>query len=127
MKPPVLLSERPAVPAFVASVVVPIVFGVVTGVALGINEAAYLVLSVLGIAGGYFAGLEHDVAEEGIYRGLVGGLLFGTTILITNGLIGEEPKAHLPDPETLLIAITAGFGVLLGWLGARSRAKRRRA
>lgn len=122
---PVLLSKRSAGPAFVASVVVPVVFGAITGFVLGVSEIAYLVLSVLGIAGGYVAGLEHDVAEEGIYRGLVGGLLFGTSILVTHGLLGEEPKAELPVPETLLIVITAVLGMLLGWLGARSRAKRR--
>jgi hypothetical protein len=121
---PVLLSDRPDGQGLIASMVVPILFGVVTGWALGVSEIGYLVLSLLGIAGGYFAGLEHDYPIDGVYRGMLGGLLFGSAILVTNGLIDKEPEAHLPDPETLLIVITAGFGTLLGWLGARSRAKR---
>lgn len=121
---PVLLSDRPDGQGLIASMVVPILFGVVTGWALGVSEIGYLVLSLLGIAGGYFAGLEHDYPIDGVYRGMLGGLLFGSSILITNGLIDKEPKAELPHPETLLIVITAGLGCLLGWLGARSRSKR---
>jgi hypothetical protein len=120
---PVLLSDRPEGQGLIVSMVVPILFGVVTGWALGVSEIGYLVLSLLGIAGGYFAGLEHDYPIDGVYRGMLGGLLFGSAILITNGVIDKEPEAHLPDPETLLIVITAGAGTILGWLGARSRAK----
>lgn len=118
----VLLADRPPAQEFVAAVVGPVVFGVLTGWVLGVSEPIYLVLSVLGIGGGYLAGMEHDVALEGVYRGLLGGLLFGSSILITHGLIGGPPEAELPDPEALLIAITAAFGTLLGWLGARRRA-----
>ncbi|CAA9471387.1 MAG: hypothetical protein AVDCRST_MAG30-136 [uncultured Solirubrobacteraceae bacterium] len=102
----------------------PIALGVVAGIALGINEIAYLVLSLVGIVGGYFAGLEHDSPREGFHRGLVGGLLFGVTILLTHGLTGKEAKAELPDPEILVVVITTVFGVVLGALGARSRRKR---
>ena len=121
---PVLLSDRPNGQGLFVAMVVPILFGVLTGWMLGISEPGYLVLSLLGIAGGYFAGLEHDYPIDGVYRGMLGGLLFGSSILITNGLIDTEPEAELPDPETLLIVITAGAGTVLGWLGARSRAKR---
>jgi len=118
-----LLRSRPVPLALVLAVVVPIVFGVITGFALGINEIAYLVLSLLGIAGGYFAGYEHDGPGEGALRGLVGGSLFGGFILLTNDLIGEEPKAELPDPKILLLVLTTGLGVILGALGGRRRAK----
>jgi len=121
---PVLLSDRPNGQGVVVAMVVPIAFGALAGWALGVSEIGYLVLALLGIAGGYVAGLEHDYPIDGVYRGMLGGLLFGSSILITNGLIDKEPKAELPHPETLLIVITAGFGLLLGWLGARSRAKR---
>jgi hypothetical protein len=121
---PVLLSDRPEGQGLIVSMVVPVVFGALAGWALGVSEPAYLVLALLGIAGGYFAGLEHDYPIDGVYRGMLGGLLFGSAILITNGILDKEPEAHLPDPETLLIAITAAFGTVLGWLGARSRAKR---
>jgi hypothetical protein len=120
--PPPLLYSRPAAEEFVVAVVVPVVFGVITGLTLGWSEAVYLVLQVAGIAGGFLAGMEHDVALEGVYRGLLGGLLFGSSILIANGVAGAAPKADLPDPTVLLIAITASAGTLLGFLGARRRA-----
>ena len=51
-------------------------------------------------------------------------LLFGLGILLANGIIDKEPKAELPDPEVLLIVITAGFGAGLGALGGRLRDRR---
>jgi hypothetical protein len=122
---PVLLSDRPDGQGLVVAMVVPILFGVLAGWLLGVSEIGYLVVSVVAIGGGYFAGLEHDYAIDGVYRGMLGGLLFGSSILITHGLIDKEPKAELPDPEALVIAITAGAGTILGWLGARSRAKKK--
>ncbi len=118
-----LLRSRPVPLALVLAVVVPIVFGAICGYVLGINEIAYVVLSLLGIAGGYFAGYEHDGPGEGALRGLVGGSLFGGFILLTKELTGEEPKAELPDPEILLLVLTTGLGVILGALGGRRRAK----
>ena len=127
MKQPELLSDRPDGQGLIVSMVIPLVFGLITGYVLGVSEIGYLVLSLLGIAGGYLAGMEHDYAIDGVYRGMLGGLLFGFGILLMHGLLDEEPKAELPDPEILVIAITAGFGTLLGWLGARRRQKGRLA
>ena len=124
---PVLLSDRPDGQGLIASMVVPVAFGAITGWLLGVSEIGYLILALLGIAGGYLAGMEHDYPIDGIYRGVLGGLLFGSSILITNGIIDKEPKAHLPDPETLLIVITTVAGAILGWLGARTRAKQEAA
>ena len=98
--------------------------GIIAGVTLGASEVLYLVISIVAIAAGYLAGMEHSGAVEGFYRGLIGGLLFGTTILLTNAVTGAEPKADLPEPAVWLIAITTVFGVLLGTLGGRARARR---
>ena len=118
-----LLRERSHGAEMALVIVVPIIFGAITGYFLGQSEAVYTVLALAGILGGLVAGLEHEGALEGFYRGLLGGLLFGTAILVTNGLLEEEPKAHLPDPETLLIVITgtlgAGLGALGGWMRER--------
>jgi hypothetical protein len=103
---------------------VPAVFGLVTGLVLGVSEVGYLVLSLLGIAGGYFAGLEHRGAEEGVVRGVTGGLLFGTFILVGKEISGSDPKADLPHPEILLVVITTVAGALLGALGGRMRGRR---
>src|SRR5918911_4007254 len=121
---PHLLRARPIGLQVVLAGVVPAAFGAICGWLLGVNEVAYLVASILAIAGGYGAGLEHDGAGEGAIRGFVGGSLFGGLILIVHNATGEEATAELPDPEALLLVITVGFGVLLGALGGRARHKR---
>ena len=121
---PKLLRDRTNAEEAIAVIVVPLLFGAVTGWVLGLSVPVYLVLSLLGILGGFAAGLEHEYGLEGFYRGLLGGLLFGLGILLANGIIDKEPKAHLPDPEVLLIVITGGLGALLGALGGRMRDKR---
>ena len=118
---PHLFRERPVGLQVVLAGFIPALFGVVVGWMLGINEIAYLVLSFLAIAGGYAAGMEHDGAGEGAIRGMVGGALFGSFILLTHNAIGDEAEAELPHPEILLVAITTAFGVGLGARGGRRR------
>jgi hypothetical protein len=121
---PTLLKDRSnAEEAFIV-VAIPLLFGAVTGWVLGLSEPIYLLLSLIGILGGLVAGLEHEYGLEGFYRGLMGGLLFGLGILLANGIIDKEPKADLPDPEVLVIAITGAFGAGLGALGGRMRDRR---
>ena len=121
-----LLRDRTAALEAVIVVVVPLVFGAITGIMLGVSEPVYLVLSLLGILGGFVAGLEHEYALEGFYRGLLGGLLFGTGILLAHGLAGVEAKAELLEPEIVLVAVTAFFGAVLGALGGRMRERHTR-
>ena len=121
---PELFSQRSAGAQVVTGVVVPAVFGLITGIVLGLSEARYLILSVLGIGGGFMAGLEHRGAEEGLVRGLTGGLLFGTFILFAHEILGNEAKADLPSPEILLVLITTLAGGLLGALGGWRRGRR---
>ena len=120
-----LLRERGHGAELALVVVVPVIYGAITGILLGESEAAYTVLALLGILGGFVAGLEHEGALEGFYRGLLGGLLFGTSILVANGVADQAPKAHLPDPEVLLIVITGAFGAGLGALGGWFRMRRK--
>jgi hypothetical protein len=121
---PHLLRERPIGLQVVLAGLVPAAFGAICGYLLGVNEVAYLVLSILAIGGGYGAGLEHDGARGGALRGVVGGTLFGGFILLVHEATGEEAKAELPEPEILLLVLTIGFGILLGTLGGRARHKR---
>ena len=123
MRQPDLLDSHSPETQMIIAIVVPSVFGIVTGVFLGISEVIYLLLSVLGIAGGYMAGKEHVGAREGALRGFTGGILFGTFILAGHALTGLERKANLPEPEILLVVITTVFGIGLGALGGRSREK----
>ena len=109
----------------VRGLVVPSVFGILTGLVLNWNELAYLIMAgPIGIGGGFFAGYEHRGTEQGALRGVVGGLLFGSFILLGNELAGADPEAHLPSPQILLVVITAGLGAALGAVGGRLRAKR---
>jgi hypothetical protein len=104
------------------AVIVPAAFGILCGWLLGVNKTAYLVLSLLALAGGYAAGTEHKGAGEGALRGVLGGALFGGFILLTNSALDKTPKADLPHPKIWLLAITVGVGVVLGTLGGRARA-----
>jgi hypothetical protein len=121
---PVLLRSREVPLQVVLAVVIPAAAGALAGWLLGVNEIAYLVWSLLALAGGYAAGLEHDGAGEGTIRGVLGGSLFGALLLGVHHATGEEPTAELPHPEVLLVVLTALIGTVTGALGGRSRAKR---
>ncbi len=127
MWPPPLLEEHPRGLQFVLACVVPVVFGAITGYFLGVSEAAYTILGLIGVVGGIGAGFDHLGTAAGAKRGLLAGLLFGSSILIAHQIHGADAKAHLPDPEILLILVTTllgcAFGALGGWLRARHVAR----
>jgi hypothetical protein len=123
---PPLLAEHPRGLQILLAIVVPVLYGAVTGVFLGVSESTYLVLSIIGILGGIGAGFDHLGASAGARRGVLAGLLFGSSILIAHEIHGAEAKANLPDPGVLLVVITtvlgAAFGALGGWLRGRAMA-----
>jgi hypothetical protein len=57
MQLPPLLAERPRPVQVVLAVVVPVVYGAITGIFLGISEAVYLVLAIAGLLGAFGAGI----------------------------------------------------------------------
>ena len=92
--------RRPVASAWFRVFVVPVVFGIVTGFALGWNEILYYALvGPLAILGGLLGGTEHRGADEGLVRGAIGGLVFGSFVLIGHEIMNNEPKAHLSDPQ----------------------------
>src|SRR4051794_37404441 len=113
--PPLLEDRSPGV-ELALLLIGPIALGIVSGLLLTSTKGGYLIVQVVAILGGIGAGFEHRTALEGFYRGLVGGLLYGATILIVFDLQDKAAKADLPDHESLLIAITTVGGVLLGML-----------
>lgn len=121
--PPPLLSEHPRSLQVALAGIVPAVYGAVTGYFLGVSEGTYLVLSVLGIIGGIGAGFDHLGASAGAKRGLLAGSIFGAAILIAHEVHGATAKADLPDPEVLLVVITALLGMAFGAAGGRLRAR----
>jgi hypothetical protein len=124
MSLPPAFDERPPILQIVGGVVVPAVFGLLTGFVLGWSEVLYLIMAgPIGIGGGFVAGIEHRAADEGVVRGIIGGLVFGSFILLGHEIAGTDPKAHLPEPEVGLVFITTIAGAILGGLGGRYRAR----
>ena len=128
-----MLREHPRWLQVLLALVLPAAYGALTGYFLGISATTYLVLSILGVLGGIGAGFDHLGAASGLRRGIVAGLIFGSSILIAHAIHGAEAKTALPDPTILLLVITTGlgatFGALGGWLrervtGAEPAAKR---
>jgi hypothetical protein len=124
---PPLLEEHPRWLQVLLVIVLPAVYGVVTGYFLGVSEGAYLVLSILGVVGGIGAGFDHVGAAAGAKRGVIAGSVFGAAILIAHEIHGKEAKADLPDPAILLVVLTTvlaiGFAALGGWLRGRATAR----
>ncbi|AKU16823.1 hypothetical protein [Luteipulveratus mongoliensis] len=120
---PPLLRDRSTPVAAVLAGVVPVTFGAVTGLALDRSPVVYLVLLAVAGVGGVGAGIEHDSTMGGLRRGLVGGALFTTGILVTHLLINGAHEDQLPSPRILLYVLNCGVGALFGVLGTRLRAR----
>ena len=52
-----------------------------------------------------------------------GGTLFGAFVLIAHAAEGSDAKADLPNPEILLVVLTAGISVAAGAVGGRRRGR----
>jgi hypothetical protein len=127
MKLPPPVDERPFPLQVVGVIVVPLVFGILTGFALGWSEILYYVMAgPLAILGGFLGGIEHRSTDEGFVRGAIGGLIFGSFILIGHEILNNEPKAHLPDPQVGLVFATTLIGAILGALGGHWRMRQER-
>ena len=125
-----LFEDRPVALQIAGGIALPMVFGLVTGFALAWNEVAYLILvGPVAILGGLLAGTEHRGADQGFVRGLIGGLVFSSFILLGLEILNEEPTTDLPDPQAGLVffitLVSGGLGALGG--GYRARLERRTA
>jgi ABC-type xylose transport system permease subunit len=118
-----LLLARPFPLQLVLAIILPVAFGALTGWMLSQSEIGYLVLTLLGVLGGFGAGYDHRGAGEGFLRGVLGGALFGLAILATHSLVDKVAKAHLLEPQWILVVITTVLGALLGAWGGSLRAK----
>jgi hypothetical protein len=124
MKLPPLFEDRPFALQLLGAIVVPVIFGIVTGFALGWNGVVYWILvGPLAIIGGFLGGMEHNGADEGFVRGLLGGLVYGSFVLIGFEIVNTEAKAYLGHPQVGLVFATTLIGGLLGTLGGGYRAR----
>jgi hypothetical protein len=121
-----LFDERSREVQIATAVVVPAVFGAVAGIVLDISAAGYWVIQVVALIGAVLAGLEHRNGREGALRGLVGGALYGTLLLIAHAVGGSDETVELPDFAPVLVVFTILFGALGSALGGwlRGRASR---
>jgi hypothetical protein len=119
-----LFSNRPPVAQLVGALVVPALFGAVCGVVLGGSATAYWALQGVGAVGGLLAGLEHRTASEGADRGLFGGLVFGSFLLLAHAIDGRTAQASLGEWPGVLIVFTGVAGALLGAAGGAIRSNR---
>jgi hypothetical protein len=127
MKLPPPFDERPFALQVLGGIVVPVVFGLLTGLALGWSEILYYAMAgPLAIIGGFLAGTEHRGTDDGFVRGALGGLVFGSFILIGHEIANNEPKAHLPEPQVGLVFATTLIGAILGALGGHWRMRHER-
>jgi hypothetical protein len=125
---PPAFEERSPAQQIIGAVVVTMVFGIVTGFALGWNEIVYYVLvGPVALAGGFLGGMEHRGVDEGLVRGAMGGLVFGSFILLGLEILNEEPEAYLGEPHAGLVVVTTVVGAIVGALGAGYRVRRERA
>jgi hypothetical protein len=116
-----LFRERPLVLRIVTGGIVPVAFGAVTGLVLGVSAAGYWALSLLALAGGVLAGFEHHGGWEGADRGLIGGALFGTALVVAHALAGTHAQVSVPKFAPILVVFTAIIGMFAGALGGRLR------
>ena len=121
MWPPPLLAARPPLARVLVPVLGPVITGAIGGWLLGETKTGYLVWTLVMILGGVGAGMEHDTTRGGALRGLLGGVLFAGSILVTHELIGNEALAKLPDPPILLCVLFGTISAVLGLVGAALR------
>ncbi|HWF32126.1 MAG TPA: hypothetical protein VG188_06185 [Solirubrobacteraceae bacterium] len=119
MHAPTLFRDRPRPLQIVLGGAVPLAFGAVVGIVIGVSAGVYWALAVLAGLGAVLAGFEHQDGWGGADRGLVGGALFGLGILLAHAIAGTHAKVSLGGFPPLLIVIDAIFGMLLGALGGR--------
>ena len=116
-----LFRDRPRSLQVLTAGIVPILFGAVAGIVLGVSAAAYWAVGLVALIGGVLAGTEHVDGWDGADRGVVGGALYGLGLLVAHWIAGTDAQVSLPGFEPILAVVTAIIGMLAGALGGRLR------
>ncbi len=97
-------EERSFPEQLIAAIVIPVVFGIITGLALGWNGVVYWILvGPIAVIGGFVGGMDHRGADDGFVRGVIGGLVYGSFVLIGFEIANTDPKAYLGEPHVGLV------------------------
>ncbi|HEX3510002.1 MAG TPA: hypothetical protein VHT27_02765 [Solirubrobacteraceae bacterium] len=99
--------------------VVPAIIGAVAGILIGVSTGAYWAVAILAGIGGFLAGFEHRDGWGGADRGLVGGGIYGTGLLVAHAIAGTHAKISLGSFPPLFAVVTAIIGMFLGAGGGR--------
>jgi hypothetical protein len=114
---PVLFRDRPRPVQIVLGGVVPAIIGALAGVLIGTSTGAYWAVAIVAGVGGFLSGFEHQDGWGGADRGLVGGAIYGTALLVAHAIAGTHAKVSLGSFPPLLAVVTAIFGMFLAALG----------
>jgi hypothetical protein len=116
---PTLFRDRSRPAQVILGGVIPCAVGVLAGIMLGVAAGAYWAVGIAAGIGQVLAGLEHRDGWGGADRGLVGGAIYGTSLLIAHAIVGTDATVSLGSFPPLLPVVTAILGMLLGALGGR--------
>jgi hypothetical protein len=119
MPEPTLLRDRPRPAQIVLAGVLPAVSGAVAGILLGVSSGAYWGWGAVAAIGGFLSGFEHQDGWGGADRGLVGGAIYGTALLVVHAIAGTHAKVSLGSFPPFLAVITAIVGMFLAAAGGR--------
>ncbi len=115
----VLLRDRPRPVQILLGGVLPALIGALAGVMVGASAAGYWIVSAVAGIGGFLAGFEHRDGWGGADRGMVGGAIFGTSLVLVHWAIGDGEKVSLGSSRVVFVIVIAIVGILLGALGGR--------
>lgn len=117
-------SRQPVAWRVIGAVAAPLMLGAVSGLFLGWSSIAYWLIQVVAIIGGSLGGPEHVGWRPGALRGVLGGALFGASILTVRSITGWSDEVDLGSTPGFLVVITSVIGLLLGAAGGTVRARR---
>ncbi len=128
MHQPVLFRDRPRPFQIIVGGVVPAVLGALAGILIGTTTTGYWIVAGVVTVGGFLSGFEHRDGWGGADRGLVGGAIYGTSLLIAHAIAGTHAKVSLGSFPPFLAVVTAIIGMLIAALGGYvARRQRERA
>jgi hypothetical protein len=119
MHEPTLFRDRSRPAQIVLGGVIPAAIGALAGVLIGVSTGAYWAVAILAAIGGFLAGFEHQDGWGGADRGVVGGAIYGTGLLLAHTIAGTHAKVSLGSFVPAFAVVTAIGGMFLGAGGGR--------
>ncbi len=116
---PTLFRDRTRAQQILLGGVLPAISGAVAGILVGVSSGAYWGFGAIAAIGGFLAGFEHQDGWGGADRGVVGGAIYGASLLIAHAIAGTHAKVSLGSFPPLLAVVTAIVGMFLGAAGGR--------